>query len=195
ANAALSDTRSQLEQLPLFLSPPLGRQVASSEQLSPTHVSEPSLSWIREQLGKRYGSDRLVVQWHAYQASTATRILSYVDVIVDEQIWSLLSYFERYAFIAQFGTAAKQYGYHLRVFHSGDLLNYDEAQTIDENPRLALRGAYICNFLTPDHTFPDYTSSDHTSPDRTAPSPISPDRISEIPCDILLNEVSRREIR
>ena len=183
ADGDIVDARSQLSdltQLPLFLPPTLGRQVASSERLSSAQVSEPSLSWIREQLGKRYGSDRLVVQWQAYQAFSDLQPLSYVDVVVDEQIWSLLSYFERYAFIAQFGTVAKQYGYHLRVFHSGDLLNYDAAQTIDDNPLITLRGAYICQF---------------PSIFGVEPVATSPDVAAAIPCDILLDEASRREIR
>ena len=181
AASAVEEARSQLtniDRLPLSIPPETGRLVTSSEQLSPTQMSQPSLTWIREQVGERYGSDRLVVQWRAYQV-IAPNTFAYVDVIVDEQIWELLSYFERYAFIAQFGAAAKQYGYHLRVFHTGDVFNNRDAQNTGSSRLVALRGAHICGF--------------EAAP-ISAPVPIDPGAASDIPCDIVLNEASRRNI-
>ena len=186
ANPATQAVRSQLsnlDELPLFLPPTVGTRVAASNQLSPTGISQPSLSWIRDQLGKRYGSDRLVTQWYAYQTNAAfgdsiEGSIAYVDVIVDEQIWSLLSYFERYAFIAQFGSVAKQYGHHLRVFHTGDVFNYNDEQSSGSRRLVSLRGAYVCSFQ---------------QPALTDLPPIDPAAAADIPCEIIFNDASRRE--
>lgn len=194
SNGVIGDVRSQLsdiDRFPLSLPPVEGRIVASSEQLSSTQISSPSLSWIRDQVGKRYGSDRLVIQWQAYQATAVSSSfgspsLSYVDVIVDEQIWSLLSYFERYAFVSQFGLAAQQYGYHLRVFHTGDALTYQnirrDAQSASSAQTIVLRGANICDFP------PGLPAASTTMPnsDQTAALGIS--------CEIILNDTGRRDV-
>ena len=166
-----------LSEFPLATTPAGGVLVASSEQLSQTEISRPSLSWIQDQVGRRYGSDRLVVQWQAYQV--VAKSAAYVDVIVDEQIWELLSYFERYAFISQFGTTAKQYGYHLRVFHTGDLLNYRDQQDSGSSRLVLLRGAHVCNFAN--------VVIDPSNP-------VEPGAASEILCEIVLNDANRREV-
>ena len=170
---------SDLEQFPLFptLSPEpyLGRIVASDTLLSPTDMEQPSLSWIEDQLGNRYGSDRLVERWRAYQAPDSSgKTVRYVDVIVNESIWGLLNYFERYAFISQFGSAAKVQGYNLRVFHTGD-----EQTSLDANGAkvlgvrtAVLRGAYFCNF-----------QQETSPPGSEMPQP---------PCNIVLDESSLR---
>lgn len=170
---------SDLDQFPLFpalsLSPYKGQIVASDNLLSPLEMEQPSLSWIEDQIGNRYGSDRLVERWRAYRAPDSTgQTLNYVDVIVNESIWDLLNYFERYAFISQFGTAAKYQGYNLRVFHTGD-----EQTSLDANGSsvngvrtAVLRGAYFCNF------------EQSTLP----PNPVQP----SIPCNIVLDESSLR---
>lgn len=140
---------SDIDRFPLFLPASQGQLVAASSILSLTEISQPSLIWIEDQLGSRYGSDRLVQQWQAYQTADG---FQYVDVVVNESIWDLLSYFERYGFILQFGTSAKSYGYNLRVFHSGDVVNRQEAIGLNRVSRsvasrsVALRGAYLCDF-------------------------------------------------
>lgn len=180
-NLSMEEARSKLsnlDELPLFLPSSIGDLVASSEGLSPTDISKPSLSWIRDQVGKRYGSDRLVTQWQAYEVdANARNALFYVDVVVDEQIWSLLSYFERYAFISQFGTVAQQYGYHLRVFHSGDVVNHNDAQSSGSNRLVGMRGAHVCNF----QQVPD-----------SATTPLDPALASEIYCEVVFDDVSHR---
>ncbi len=145
--AAIRTQLSDLDRLPLFLPSSRGTLVSASNQLSPRRLSRPSLFWIQDQMGARYGSDRLVDQWQAYQVNDATGTrLNYVDAIVNERIWDLLTYFERYAFMEQFGTAAQDYGYHLRVFHTGDAANADEARTSGNAELVALRGAHVCSF-------------------------------------------------
>ena len=170
---------SNLEQFPLFptlsTQPYRGQIVASDSLLSPTEIEQPSMSWIEEQIGNRYGSDRLVERWQAYRAPDSMgKTLNYVDVIVNEPIWGLLNYFERYAFISQFGSAAKYQGYNLRVFHSGDEQASLEANgTSIQGVRTAvLRGAYFCNFQAADNTAPE-----------------------DIPCNIVLDESSLRTRR
>lgn len=170
---------SDLDRFPLFLPAAQGQLVAASSRLSLTEISQPSLSWVQDQLGSRYGSDRLVQQWQAYQTVDG---FQYVDVIVNESIWDLLNYFERYGFVLQFGTAAKSYGYNLRVFHSGDVVNRQEFIGFNSVSRniasrsIALRGAYLCDFS-------DFTSGANALG-------------AEIPCSIVLDEFSsRRPIR
>jgi hypothetical protein len=142
------DSLSDLERFPLFLANDQARLVATSTRLPSTRLNQPSLTWVQEQLGDRYGSDRLVEQWYAYRVRNVVdgNRLNYVDVIVNERIWGLLTYFERYAFILQFGTAAQGDGYHLRIFHSGDAANVVDAATSGGRAVVALRGAYICDF-------------------------------------------------
>ncbi len=170
---------SDLDQFPLLptlsQSPYQGQIVASDSLISPLKMEQPSLSWIEDQIGNRYGSDRLVEHWRAYRAPDSTgQTLKYVDVIVNESIWNLLNYFERYAFISQFGTAAKYQGYNLRVFHTGD-----EQTSLDANgskvngvKTAVLRGAYFCNF----------------EQSALPPNPAQ----SSVPCNIVLDESSLR---
>lgn len=179
---------SDLDQFPLLLPTSKGMLVGSSTQPSSSQISEPNLFWIRDQVARRYGRDRLIEQWQAYQVSTsADRSVSYVDVIVNEQLWSLLNYFQRYAFVLQFGTAAKSYGYHLRVFHSGDFANYIDAQDLDRSSRNAaarrvrMRGAHFCHF--------EPSQSDSAAQSLTIES------AEFLPCTIELVEVSGRSMQ
>jgi hypothetical protein len=146
----LVETRAQLsdlERFPLFLPESQGTLMSASDRLSPVQISQPSLAWIQDQLGDRYGSDRLIEQWQAYRVSGPNgESLRYVDAIVNERIWSLLSDFERYGVILQFGTETKGYGYHLRVFHSGDAANVSDAMIAGNDGLIVLRGAYLCDF-------------------------------------------------
>lgn len=81
-------------------------------QIQPTI---PSLWWAKEQFGGRLLSD-----WLAY--SGAGKSVRRVDLIVNEQVWSLLDYLERYGFINQFGKAAQLDRYDTRVFNRQGLL-------------------------------------------------------------------------
>ena len=40
---------------------------------------------------------------------------TWVIIIVNRQLWSLLDYMERYQFVNRFGTVASEYGYNVRV--------------------------------------------------------------------------------
>jgi hypothetical protein len=85
----------------------------------------PSLWWAKEN-----SENKLLDNWIAYPASSETS--ARVDLIVNQQVWSVLDYLERYQFINNLGTDARGYGYNVRVF------NYQQE----------LLGTYTCNFST-----------------------------------------------
>lgn len=91
-------------------------------------LTEPSLWWIRDQIAaqNKYGR-RLIDGW---LACAGTGESNRVDVMVNDQIWSSLDFFDRYEFIEKFGNATTGYGYNLRVF----------------NPQGEMLAAYTCNF-------------------------------------------------
>lgn len=182
AVSSLATALADLDRFPLFLPASKGTLTAASDRLSLFQMSSPSLVLIQDNLGDRYGSDRLVEQWQAYRVNEqglsgeSFSTLNYVDVIVNQRIWNLLSYFERYAFILQFGLATKDYGYSLRVFHSGDVANFNDAITSGNAGNAAfitLRGAYVCPF-------------------DQRPSPPTSDPATALSCQVVFNSSSRR---
>jgi hypothetical protein len=66
----------------------------------------PSLWWSREQV-----SHQILENW---VISPETQ---QVDLLVNRQVWSLMSYLERYRFVNRMGTAAQDFGYNIRVFN------------------------------------------------------------------------------
>ncbi|HLO49760.1 MAG TPA: hypothetical protein VK211_15195 [Kamptonema sp.] len=90
-----------------------------SPPLSQTELSIPSLWLTKEQFG-----GKLLDQWFVESGN------NWVILIVNRQIWSLLDYLERYQFVNQFGTAARDYGYNIRVC----------------NPQGEALAIYSCNF-------------------------------------------------
>jgi hypothetical protein len=72
--------------------------------LSQTEKSTPSL-WLAQ---KQFGG-KLLDRWFVDRSNT------WVIVIVNRQLWSLLDYMERYQFVNRFGAASSEYGYNLRV--------------------------------------------------------------------------------
>ncbi|MDY6781933.1 MAG: hypothetical protein SW833_05170 [Cyanobacteriota bacterium] len=73
---------------------------------SQSEMTLPSLWWAQEQ----FGEGKLLVNWIAHLQEKR------LDLIVNWQLWSVLSYVERYSFVHRFGTVARQYGYQLKVF-------------------------------------------------------------------------------
>ncbi|MEO0770438.1 MAG: hypothetical protein AAFY72_13605 [Cyanobacteria bacterium J06649_4] len=141
---------SDLRQFPLFLPETRGTLITTDEQLSTTDLSQPSLFRIQAQLSRRYESANLVEQWQAYEVSNG---LNYIDVVVNESLWQRLNYFRKYAFVSQLGTTTRTNGYHLRIFHSGDVKNRKDAMALENNVRgrsarraVIMRGAYFCDF-------------------------------------------------
>ena len=83
---------------------PTGNANLPSPPLSQTEKSVPSL-WLAQ---KQFGG-KLLDRWFIDRSNT------WVIIIVNRQLWSLLDYMERYQFVNRFGTASSEYGYNLRV--------------------------------------------------------------------------------
>lgn len=101
------------------------RDVITNVMVSQHGLTMPSLWWTQSQFG-----GKLLENWLAYPGTDGD--LRRVDMFVDRQLWGLSTYLERYTFVNQFGTAAKNFGYSLRVFN-------------DRGEPLA---SYSCNFPT-----------------------------------------------
>lgn len=100
----------------------VNRAVVTPETVSQTSLTVPSLWWAKE----RFGGD-LLEYWFGFPAENG--IPPRVDLLVNQQVWSSYDYFQRYAFVNQFGKVSEDFGYSTRVF----------------NWRGELLGAYICS--------------------------------------------------
>jgi hypothetical protein len=110
-----------------FLNKPNG-VVITSDTIAPQGLTIPSFWWAKQTSEKK-----LLDNWIAYPASQQEP--PRVDLIVNQQVWSLLDYLERYKFVNQMGIVARNFGYNIRVF------NY-------QKERLA---TYTCNLnINPD---------------------------------------------
>jgi hypothetical protein len=109
-----------------------GSLSSDSRRASPTAMTLPSLWWNRDSLTSHLGGRRLVESWISYQIEDSGTTV--VDVMVNPQMWSVLTYNERYAVLNQFGTAARDFGHNLRFFQG--------------NPRNSrMVGLYACDFV------------------------------------------------
>lgn len=109
-----------------------GSLSSDSRRASPTTMTLPSLWWNRDSLTSHLGGRRLVESWISYQIEDSGTTV--VDVMVNPQMWSVLTYNERYAVLNQFGTAARDFGHNLRFFQG--------------NPRTSrMVGLYACDFV------------------------------------------------
>ncbi|WP_414575428.1 hypothetical protein [Anabaena sp. CCY 9402-a] len=90
--------------------------VLTANTIKLTGLTTPSL-W----LAKEISENKLLDNWIAYPSTLAEP--SRVDLVVNQQIWSLLDYLERYEFVNRLGNTARKDNYNLRVFnYQGDLL-------------------------------------------------------------------------
>ncbi|ALF53652.1 hypothetical protein ACX27_13695 [Nostoc piscinale CENA21] len=99
--------------------------VITANTINPQGLTTPSL-W----LAQANSENKLLDNWIAYPATANTP--GRVDVIVNQQVWSILDYLERYSFVNRLGNVARKDVYNLRVF------NYQQE----------LLGSYTCNFQT-----------------------------------------------
>ncbi|WP_228038536.1 hypothetical protein [Nostoc sp. LEGE 12450] len=99
--------------------------VITANTIHPEGLTVPSLWWAQQNSEKK-----LLDNWIAYPASGKEP--ARVDLIVNQQIWSLLEYIERYDFVNRLGSAARNFGYNVRVF------NYQKEPL----------ATYTCNFST-----------------------------------------------
>ena len=97
--------------------------VSTANTINLSGLNSPSLWWAKD-----ISENKLLDNWIAYPATEneARR----VDLIVNQQIWSLLDYLERYNFINRLGITARRDSYNVRVF------NYQKE----------LLGTYTCSF-------------------------------------------------
>jgi hypothetical protein len=103
------------------LKPP--SDVMTARTINQDGLTLPSLWWIKDNF-----ETKLMDNWIAYPK------LNRVDVVVNQQFWSIFGYLERYNFINRVGANARVFGYNTRVF------NYQEE----------LLGTYSCNFPSND---------------------------------------------
>jgi hypothetical protein len=99
--------------------------VITANTINQGQLTVPSLWWAKEN-----SENKLLDNWIAYPASGTQP--ARVDVVVNQQFWSILDYLERYNFVNRVGSLARNYRYNIRVF------NYQQE-------RLA---TYTCNFNT-----------------------------------------------
>ncbi|MBC1219765.1 hypothetical protein GNF10_29530 [Nostoc sp. UCD121] len=99
--------------------------VITANTIHPQGLTVPSLWWAQQNSERK-----LLDNWIAYPASDKEP--ARVDLIVNQQIWSLLEYIERYDFVNRLGSAARNFGYNVRVF------NYQKEPL----------ATYTCNFST-----------------------------------------------
>ncbi|MBD2439527.1 hypothetical protein [Nostoc sp. FACHB-110] len=99
--------------------------VITANTINPQGLTKPSL-W----LAQANSENKLLDNWIAYPASATSP--GRVDLIVNQQIWSILDYLERYSFVNRLGSVARKDIYNLRVF------NYQQE----------MLASYTCNFQT-----------------------------------------------
>lgn len=86
--------------------------VVTKDTICQTGLTIPSLWWADEQFG-----DKLLENWLAYPDEKR------IDLVVNRQIWGLMDYYQRYAFVHRMGTVVRETGdtgdtgYNLRVFN------------------------------------------------------------------------------
>jgi hypothetical protein len=97
--------------------------VVTANTITQSELAVPSLWWAKDN-----SENKLLDNWIAYPPSEGKS--ARVDLIVNQQIWSLLDYLERYDFVNRLGNTARSYGYNVRVF------NYQQE----------LLGTYTCSF-------------------------------------------------
>jgi hypothetical protein len=114
----------------------------TSNTISLTELTRPSLWWAKEQFSdrQRFGS-QLIAAWAAYEGKPAQ--LGRVDFFVNRQLWSQLDYLERYTFIHEFGTVANSYGYNVRVFN--ERKEFLAAYTCNSSPIAGSPVVPVCN--------------------------------------------------
>lgn len=99
--------------------------IITANTINSAQLTVPSLWWAQQNAEKK-----LLDNWIAYPAFEKEP--ARVDLIVNQQIWSLLDYVQRYDFVNRLGSTARNFGYNMRVF------NYQKESL----------ATYTCNFAT-----------------------------------------------
>lgn len=88
---------------------PRDQGVITEQTISQSEISLPSLWWTKEQFDQQNG--RFISNWLAYPEQQR------IDLVINRQLWSLLTYLDQYQFVDKLGTVARGYDYNLRVFN------------------------------------------------------------------------------
>ena len=83
--------------------------IISAYPIETIENQHPDLWWAKEQFDTFDGN--LIINWLIYPEQQQ------IDLIVNRQIWTGLTYLDQYRLVNQFGTVARSYGYDLRVFN------------------------------------------------------------------------------
>lgn len=83
------------------------RNIITADTVSATGMTTPSLWWTNEQF-----PPKLVTNWIADSRQKQ------IYLLVNTQYWNILDYIDRYRTVDQFGHAAREYGYSLKVCNS-----------------------------------------------------------------------------
>jgi len=147
-------------------------EIVTSDTISPTELTIPSLWWVQQQFAatETFGG-KLIEQWQAKEREPES--VGLVTYLVNAQLWSLIDYLDRYAFIHEFGTAAKNFGYNIRV--------------VDYRNRVL--GEYVCNFKEVDLTalLPNVNS--------TKALEASQQVAQQVPCNVVLDSGGKAGLR
>lgn len=84
-------------------------RIVTSMNVSEIGLTIPSLWWAQQLYG-----GRLLENWAAFPAED--NLPRRVDLVVNEQVWDIYNYIERYTFVNRLGSEAQEYGYITRVF-------------------------------------------------------------------------------
>ena len=84
-------------------------EIVSATTPSQTKMTIPSLWWATERFDPLDGS--LVSYWQANPQTSA------IHVIVSNRSWRSLDYLQRYSFVNQLGTVAREYSYNLAIIN------------------------------------------------------------------------------
>ncbi len=83
------------------------RNIVTADTVSAAGTTTPNLWWTNEQF-----SSKLVTNWIANNSQKQ------IYLLVNTQYWNSLDYVDRYRTVDRFGTAARYYGYNLKVCNS-----------------------------------------------------------------------------
>jgi hypothetical protein len=153
-----------------------------SSQPSPTQPNVPSLWWIREQFEAKDELIRKLIQsWTVAEGTDGKP--GQVNYVVNRQMWTLLDYVERYTFLNDFGTAARDYGFNV---------------VVSANGLKAPLGSYVCNYTALELAELNLAKTlKSIEIARTATTAVTPVfvSVSSPPCQILLDSGGKGSLR
>ncbi|MCY7322668.1 MAG: hypothetical protein LH660_12925 [Phormidesmis sp. CAN_BIN36] len=150
----------------------------TDQSISQANLTIPSFWWARDQISAQpqFGS-KLLDTWLACPGQNGSA--SRVDFVVNQQVWSLLDYLDRYDFVQHIGTVARSYGYDMRVFsRQGGFL-----------------AAYTCNFAAANGAGVRELTSRQRGVKVASASLSNPSLAPAIVCDLALDSSGRAGLR